>query len=109
MKKDFLHHGLQLDGTDALDVGSFLAGDESFNFNFLPSADVPADLDLREQLTQGTSTSLSSSLVGSTSTIPYVDSHWDGITFAQSGGYYPPDNGFAAGTKVAIAAENSAI
>lgn len=107
MKNDFLHH-LQLDGT-TFGFGNFLSGDNTFNFDFLPSADVPAKTALQGQLTQNTSTSLSNNLVGSTSTVPYVDSHWDGITFAQSGGYYPPDNGFAVGAAVAIAAENSAL
>ncbi|TLU83449.1 MAG: hypothetical protein FDX30_10485 [Chlorobium sp.] len=48
-------------------------------------------------------------MVNSLSTISGIDVHWDGITFAQSGGYYPPDNALAVGLNEVITAENDAI
>ena len=76
-------------------------------FNLLPNPDVPTHVSLHSTTT--TSTSSSAHLVNSTSTITDVDYHWDGITFAQGGGYYPPDNGLAAGANVVVTAENDAI
>ncbi len=65
-------------------------------FSFLPTADFPAQVSLQVHATTTTSGSSTTQLVNSSSTIPHVDYHWDGITFAQSGGYYPPDNALAA-------------
>src|SRR6266581_1950306 len=76
-------------------------------FNFFPTADFPAQVSLQVHATTTSSGSSTTQLVNSTSAV--VDYHWDGITFAQSGGYYPPDNALAAGTNVAITAENDAI
>jgi hypothetical protein len=81
---------------------------QSDSFNFLPTPDVPTQVSLHVHATT-TSTSSTTQLVNSTSTITDVDHHWDGITFAQSGGYYPPDNALAAGANVVITAENDAI
>lgn len=47
--------------------------------------------------------------VNSSGPIHGIDYHWDGITFAQSGGYYPPDNALAASATTVISAENGAI
>lgn len=80
----------------------------SNTFNFFPDPDVPAHVSLLVHATT-TSSSSTTQIVNSSSTIPDVDYHWDGITFAQSGGYYPPDNGLAAGANVVITAENDAI
>lgn len=77
-------------------------------FNFLPTADFPAQVSLQVHATT-TSSGSTTQLVNSSSTILHVDYHWDGITFAQSGGYYPPDNALAAGANVVITAENDAI
>src|SRR6266702_975079 len=81
---------------------------QSDSFNFFPDPDVPTQVSLQVHATS-TSSSSSTQLVSSTSTITDVDYHWDGITFAQSGGYYPPDNALAAGANVVITAENDAI
>ncbi len=78
-------------------------------FSFLPTADFPAQVSLQVHATTTTSGSSTTQLVNSSSTIPHVDYHWDGITFAQSGGYYPPDNALAAGANVVVTAENDAI
>jgi hypothetical protein len=78
-------------------------------FNFLPDPDFPAQVSLQVHAPTVTSGSSTTQLVNSTSTITDVDYHWDGITFAQSGGYYPPDNALAAGANVVITAENDAI
>ena len=84
---------------------------EGSNFQPPPSADVPVHAALAGSLT--TNSFPTGNAVGSTSTIPDVDHHWDGITSAQdqlySGNYYPPDNGFAAGAHVAISAVNDII
>jgi hypothetical protein len=77
-------------------------------FNFLPAPDVPTQVPLQVHATT-TSPSSSAQSVNSTSTIAHVDYHWDGITFLQSGGYYPPDNAMAVGANVVITAENDAI
>ncbi|OAF06448.1 hypothetical protein [Bradyrhizobium neotropicale] len=77
-------------------------------FNFLPDPDVPTHVSLQVHATT-TSSSSPGQVVNGTSTITDVDYHWDGITFAQSGGYYPPDNALAAGANVVITAENDAI
>src|SRR6266496_3608955 len=81
---------------------------QSDSFNFFPDPDVPTQVSLQVHATS-TSSSSSTQLVSSTSTITDVDYNWDGITFAQSGGYYPPDNALAAGANVVITAENDAI
>jgi hypothetical protein len=80
----------------------------SDTFNFFPDPDVPAHVSLLVHATTASSSS-TTQIVNSTSTIPDVDYHWDGITFAQSGGYYPPDNAIAAGANIVITAENDAI
>lgn len=80
----------------------------SNTFNFFPDPDVPAHVSLLAHDTT-TSSSSTTQIVNSGSTIPNADYHWDGITFVQSGGYYPPDNGLAAGANVVITAENDAI
>src|SRR5258708_7255911 len=65
-----------------------------------------------------TSNALASSSVttsGSTTSATSADFEWSGTTFSSiEGYYYPPDNGFAAnagaaGSEIAIAAENGAI
>src|ERR1051326_6031522 len=104
MRKDLTDH--RNGDSDPLGVSFF--NDDSFNFNFVPDPDVPPHVAVHGQSAQTVSPP-PGSLVGSTSTIPDVDYHWDGITFAQSGGYYPPDNGFAAGAHVTISAVNDAI
>jgi len=85
----------------------FLSSDND-SFVPPPDGDVPDHINsaLKDATTAGAT---SASLVDSTSTIPGVDTHWDGLTFLQSGGYYPPDNALAAGSSVVIAAENDAI
>ncbi len=83
-------------------------GPSSDSFNFFPAPDVPEHVSLLVHSTT-TSSSSSTQIVNSSSTIPNVDFHWDGITFGQSGGYYPPDNGLAAGANIVITAENDAI
>lgn len=80
----------------------------AFDINFFPAPDVPAQVSSVEH--SATASSLSSpQIVNSSTTIPNVDFHWDGITFGQSGGYYPPDNALAAGANIVITAENDAI
>jgi hypothetical protein len=79
------------------------------SFNFFPTPDVPTQVSLQVHSATAASTSPTTQLVSSTSTITDVDYHWDGITFAQSGGYYPPDNALAAGASVVITAENDAV
>ncbi len=76
-------------------------------FNFFPSPDSPGQVSLQVHAT--TLVSSTTHLVTSSSTVTDVDSSWNGITFAQSGGYYPPDNALAAGANVVITAENDAI
>src|SRR5258707_8857308 len=78
-------------------------------FNFFPTADFPAQVSLQVHATTTSSGSSTTQLVNSSSTIFDVADHWDGITFAQSGGYYPPDNALAAGMSEVITAENDAI
>jgi hypothetical protein len=78
-------------------------------FNFFPDPDVPSQVTLHVHAATTSSTSSTTPLVNSSSTITDVDYHWDGITFAQSGGYYPPDNALAAGAYIVITAENDAI
>src|SRR6266853_2506017 len=77
-------------------------------FNFFPSPDVPTQVSLQVHPAT-TVISSTTNLVTSTSTVTDVDHSWNGITFAQSGGYYPPDNALAAGANVVITAENDAI
>ena len=91
---------------DGLDFGS---SEQADTFNFLPAPDFPAQVSLQVHAATATSVSSTTQLVNSKSTITDVDYHWDGITFAQSGGYYPPDNALAAGANVVITAENDAI
>lgn len=79
------------------------------SFNFFPDPDVPTQVSLQVHATTTSSASSTTQLVSSTSFVPYTDAHWNGITFAQSGGYYPPDNALAAGTNIVITAENDAI
>jgi hypothetical protein len=99
-----------LDRSDNLGFGDFFPDFNSTDsFNFLPNPDVPAHVSLHIHAATTTSTSPTTQLVNSGSTITDVDFHWDGITFAQSGGYYPPDNGLAAGAHVVVTAENDAI
>src|SRR6266404_4814763 len=76
-------------------------------FNFFPSPDSPGQVSLQVHAT--TLVSSTTHLVTSASTVTDVDSSWNGITFAQSGGYYTPDNALAAGANVVITAENDAI
>src|SRR5438552_6315828 len=64
-------------------------------FNFFPSPDVPTQVSLEIHSAATTLVSSTTHLVTSTSSL--IDSSWNGITFAQSGGYYPPDNALAAG------------
>jgi hypothetical protein len=90
------------------DFQSFFPDYGSDTFNFLPDPDVPAHVSLQVHATT-TSSSSGTHIVNSSSTIPHVDFHWDGITFGQSGGYYPPDNALAAGAHVVVTAENDAI
>jgi hypothetical protein len=90
------------------DFQSFFPDYGSDTFNFLPDPDVPAHVSLQFHATT-TSSSSGTHIVNSSSTIPHVDFHWDGITFGQSGGYYPPDNALAAGAHVVVTAENDAI
>src|SRR5437879_10291950 len=78
-------------------------------FNFFPSPDVPTQVSLQVHPAGTTLVSSTTHLVTSTSTVTDVDYSWNGITFAQSGGYYPPDNALAAGANVVITAENDAI
>jgi hypothetical protein len=78
-------------------------------FNFFPSPDVPTQVSLQVHPDTTTLISSTSQLVTSTSTVTDVVDSWNGITFAQSGGYYPPDNALAAGANVVITAENDAI
>src|SRR6266480_1068649 len=78
-------------------------------FNFFPSPDVPTQVSLQVHPAATTLVSSTTHLVTSTSTVTDVDYSWNGITFAQSGGYYPPDNALAAGANVVITAENDAI
>ena len=78
-------------------------------FNFFPSPDVPTQVSLQVHPAATTLVSSITHLVTSTSTVTDVDYSWNGITFAQSGGYYPPDNALAAGANVVITAENDAI
>lgn len=78
-------------------------------FNFLPTAGFPAQVPLQVHAATTVWGPPATQLVNSSSTIPHVDYHWDGITFAQSGGYYPPDNALAAGANVVVTAENDAI
>src|SRR6266581_1397661 len=94
------------DGNSSLDFGS---SEQADTFNFLPAPDFPAQVSLQVHAATATSVSSTTQLVNSTSTITDVDYHWDGIKFAQSGGYYPPDNALAAGANVVITAENDAI
>ncbi len=104
MSRDFRDAHLGLDLQSPLSDYS----SPSDTFNFLPAPDVPAHVSLLAHSTT-TSTSSTTQIVNSSSTIPNVDYHWDGITFAQSGGYYPPDNALAAGANVVVSAENDAI
>src|SRR5436190_14468484 len=78
-------------------------------FNFFPTADSPEQVSLQVHPAATTLASSTTHLVTSTSTVTDVDYSWNGITFAQSGGYYPPDNALAAGANVVITAENDAI
>jgi hypothetical protein len=78
-------------------------------YNFLPTPDVATQVSLQSPSTSPISASPNTQFVNSTSKIRDVDYHWDGITFLQSGGYYPPDNGLAAGANVVVTAENGAI
>lgn len=107
-----------LDGSDSLfgnhqNLGSsdlfFDPSSSTDTFNFFPNPDVPAHVTLQIHAATASSVSLSTPLVTSTSSITDVDYHWDGITFAQSGGYYPPDNALAAGANIVVTAENDAI
>src|SRR6266581_644287 len=91
---------------DGLDFGS---SEQADTFNFLPAPDFPAQVSLQVHAATATSVSSTTQLVTSTSTVTDVDYSWNGITFAQSGGYYPPDNALAAGANVVITAENDAI
>src|SRR6266849_2203887 len=112
MKKHFQdsNSGLDLGSNDRVSFHDLFPdyNSQADTFNFLPTADFPAQVSLQVHATTTTSGS-STQLVNSTSTITDVDYHWDGITFAQSGGYYPPDNALAAGANVVITAENDAI
>jgi hypothetical protein len=112
MKKQFLdsNSGLDLSSSDKASFQDLFPDNTSQTdtFNFLPTADFPAQVSLQVHATT-TSSGSTTQLVNSSSTILDVDYHWDGITFAQSGGYYPPDNALAAGTNVVITAENDAI
>src|SRR5215510_1676076 len=107
-----------LDGSDPLFGGDhnlgfgdrfFDSSSSNDSFNFFPDPDVPSQVTLHVHATMTSSTSPTTPLVNSSSTITDVDYHWDGITFAQSGGYYPPDNALAAGASIVITAENDAI
>jgi hypothetical protein len=84
------------------------SGSQTDSFNFLPTADFPAQVSLQVHAAT-TSSGSPGTQINSSSTIPHVDYHWDGITFTQSGGYYPPDNALAAGANVVVTAENDAI
>ena len=75
----------------------------------VPAGDVPEQASLPMKLATSAGNLASAATVNSASTIPGIDQHWDGITFAQGGGWYPPDNGLAAGASAVITAENSAI
>src|SRR6478672_11961591 len=107
MKKQFL------DGNSSLDPGnndrsSFQDLFPDYNphidtFNFFPSADVPTQVSLQVHPETTTQISSPTNLVTNTSSVTDVDHSWNGITFAQSGGYYPPDNALAAGANVVIA------
>jgi hypothetical protein len=97
-----------LEDNSGLNFQSLFPEYSSDNFNFLPDPDVPAHVSLQVHAPT-TSSSSGTQIVNSSSTIAHVDAHWDGITFAQSGGYYPPDNALAAGAHVVITAENDAI
>jgi hypothetical protein len=113
MKKQFHDSNLSLDFSSD-DKVSFqdlfpIQNSQADTFNFLPAPDFPAQVSLQIHAATTTSVSSTTQLVNSTSTITDVDYHWDGITFAQSGGYYPPDNALAVGANVAITAENDAI
>src|SRR5438552_240283 len=110
MKKQFQHSNSGLDLGDEATFQDLFPDhtSQADTFNFLPTADFPAQVSLQVHATTTTSGS-PTQLVNSSSTILHVDYHWDGITFAQSGGYYPPDNALAAGANVVIAAENDAI
>ncbi len=112
MKRHFQdsNSGLDLGSNDRVGFHDLFPdyNSQADTFNFLPTADFPAQVSLQVHATTTTSGS-STQLVNSTSTITDVDYHWDGITFAQSGGYYPPDNALAAGAHVVITAENDAI
>src|SRR5260370_10022651 len=78
-------------------------------FNFFPTADFPAQVSLQVHATTTSSGSSTTQLVNSSSTLFDFADHWAGITFAQSGRYYPPQNALASGMSEVITAENDAI
>ncbi len=78
-------------------------------FVFAPIGDVPDQVAHLSRSATTFAPNTGANLVNSSTTITGVDAHWDGITFMQGGGWYPPDNALAAGTNVVISAENDAI
>lgn len=76
---------------------------------YTPEGDVPTQVVIPADSKISVNASTPAFLVTSSSTVAGINSHWDGISFSQSGGYYPPDNALAAGLTEVITSENSAI